>query len=113
MANHLTASEDLALQLISEWLGESFRNRTLEDYRAIADKMYKLDALHMYVSKRWAELWDIGYFDKTLILTIHPSDGHSYYTKYPRSISRETIRTALVRSRWREFITDCREAGET
>ena len=113
MTNNLTASEDLALQLISEWLKESFQNRTPEDYRAIAVKMPSLDALHTYVSQRWTELWDGGYFDNRLIFTIHPSDGHKYYEKYPRSISRETIRTALVRSRWREFIKDCRAAGET
>ena len=109
MGHQLTASEELALCLISEWLGQSFHNRTMPDYRTIALKMPKLDALHMHVSKRWAELWDSGYFDNRRILTIHRSDGHDPYREYPRSISRETIRTALVKSGWREFIKRCRK----
>ena len=109
MAHALTASEELALCLISEWLGETFHNRTMADYRAIALKMPKLDALHEHVSDRWQELWKNGFFERRLIYTVHQSDGHSYYSKYPRSISKETVRTALVKSGWREFIRRCKE----
>lgn len=111
MGHQLTASEELALRLISEWLGEPFHNRTLEECRAIAAKIPDLEAQHAHVKNRWKELWDNGYFDNRKIYVVHPSDGHNYYTNFPRTISKETIRTALVKSRWREFIEYCREAS--
>jgi hypothetical protein len=46
----------IALDIICGWLGESRYNRTMEEYRAIARKMPKLDAMCAYVNEFLAKL---------------------------------------------------------
>ena len=95
--------EDLALVLASEWLEEPFINRTQEKYQAIAERMPSIEALHAYSKQRLPELKESGYLRGVKICQFKAGDRAFWYADYPDSISRETIRNALVVSGFREL----------
>lgn len=83
-----------AIKLLFEWLGESPANRTVTEYIAIARRVPKLVAIHAYVNQRLAEIADanqapycISYFK--------PGDAVPWIADFPRSLSIETVRTAI------------------
>ena len=58
MSQFPTSKENIALDLIFEWLGEPRINRTHDEYMEIASRLPKLDALHLYVNQRLREMAD-------------------------------------------------------
>ena len=88
-----TMQEDLALDLIFGFMGESRINRTIEDYEAIIAKLPRIKVLHGYINDRLKQLtenlpYQLCYFKA--------GDRRSYYADFPKSISIETVRSALV-----------------
>jgi hypothetical protein len=49
MSKFLTSKENLALDLIFYYVGESRYNRTTEEYEAVAAKLPPIKVLHGYV----------------------------------------------------------------
>ena len=96
--NHgVTSKERIALIIISHWMGETFANRTSEEYVRIAGRLPKLDALHAYVNETLADMarrqvpvYEICYF--------RAGDRSIWYEEFPTSLSKETVRSALVKS---------------
>lgn len=92
-----TSKEQIALDLIMEWLGESRFDRTMREYLSIARRLPKLEALHAWVNQRLEEIarteaapFEICYFKS--------GDRQHWYEPYPTSLSKETVRSALVKS---------------
>jgi hypothetical protein len=96
-----TAEQDLALNLIFEWLGEIRINRTTEEYMNIASRLPPLKVLHGIVEQRLRELHASG---EPLheICDFRKGDRSHWYRPFPKRISLETIRTALIVSGMRE-----------
>ena len=97
MAQFLTSMENIALNLIFEWLGESRNNRSFKEYMEIAWRLPKLAALCAYVNQRLREIaaageapYEICYFRK--------GDANVWYEPFPKSLSITTVRNALVKS---------------
>lgn len=96
MSKHLTTKEDIALNLISEALGESFINRTPAEYEAIKAKLPPTKVLEGWVNSALAKIaaggdppYDICYFKA--------GDRHIWYEPFPKRLSIEVVRSALVR----------------
>jgi hypothetical protein len=92
-----TSKENIALDLIFAWLGESRYNRTFDEYREIARRLPKLEALHAYVNQRLRQMADVGYAPYQ-ICYLKKGDRYHWYEQFPTSLSITTIRTALIRS---------------
>ena len=97
MAQFLTSKENIALNLIFEWLGESRFNRTDKEYAEIAPRLQKHYTLCQAVNERLREIaaageapYEICYFRK--------GDANVWYEPYPKSLSITTVRTALAKS---------------
>jgi hypothetical protein len=97
----LTSKENIALNLISARLGESFINRTQAEYDAIAAAMPPNKVLHGWVNEALAKIaaagsapYEICYFKV--------GDRHHWYGLYPTSLSIEVIRSAVVRAGFRK-----------
>jgi hypothetical protein len=60
MSPFLTSKENIVVNLIYEWLGESRINRTYDEYMEIASRFPKLAACHAYVNQRLREMADAG-----------------------------------------------------
>ena len=97
MDQFLTSKQRIALNIIFAWLDESPFNRTIQEYRDIAARLPKLEAMHARVNEvlqRMADAktapYEICYF--------RPDDRAIYYVPFPTSLSRETVRRALHKS---------------
>lgn len=89
-----TSKENIALDLMFAWLGESRYNRTSAEYLDLASKLPKVDAAHVEVNARLKQIakdklvpYEICYFKKGDV-------GH-HYVPYPTSLSREAVRKAI------------------
>jgi hypothetical protein len=102
-----TPAENIALNLIFEWPKESRFNRSLDEYIAIARCLPKLEALHAYVNQRLSELAEAGYAPYE-ICAFKTGDQYYEYKKFPTSLSKETVRKALVKSGMRQLQLQCR-----
>jgi hypothetical protein len=96
MSPFLTSKEDIAVNLIYAWLGESRSNRTYAEYLEIASRFPKLSACHAHVNQRLREMaeaklapYQICYFKA--------GDLFPWYEDFPTSLSVETVRTALLK----------------
>jgi hypothetical protein len=98
----LTSKESIALNLVFGWLDESRFNRSMEEYIAIARRLPKLDALHSYVNQRLKQFAKMGYAPYE-ICTFKKGDRYYRYEKFPTSLSKETVRKALVKSGMRQL----------
>jgi len=92
-----TSKEQIALDLLMDWLGESRYNRTLGEYFSIARRLPKRAACHAYVNQRLAEMaaakaapFEICYFKA--------GDRYPWHEPFPISLSKEAVRRALVKS---------------
>jgi hypothetical protein len=97
MSQFLTSKENIALNLIFEWMGESRFNRTMDEYISIASRLPKLEALHAYVNQRLQEMADAGESPYE-ISYFRPGDRYHRSKEYPTSLSIETVRLALHKS---------------
>jgi hypothetical protein len=100
MSKHLTTKEDIALNLISEALGESFINRTPAEYEAIKAKLPPIKVLGGWVNSALGTIaaggdppYDICYFKA--------GDRHIWYEPFPKKLSDEIVRSALVKAGFR------------
>jgi hypothetical protein len=96
MSPFLTSKENIAVNLIYEWLKESRTNRTLDEYMAIASRFPTVEACHAYVNQRLREMADAG-FAPYGICYFKAGDRYPWYEDFPTSLSRETVRTALLK----------------
>jgi hypothetical protein len=90
----LTSKENIAIELLFEWLGESRHNRSMEDYIAIAKRVPKTPAVHAYVNQRLGEMAKAG-IAPYKICYFKAHDRYPWYEDFPKSLSIETVRTAL------------------
>ena len=60
MSNYLTSRENLALELIFEYMGEEQINRTVKEYEVIAAALPAIKQLHGYVNDRLREIEAAG-----------------------------------------------------
>jgi hypothetical protein len=97
-----TSAENIALDLIFHWLGEERCNRTMDEYRSIAKRLPKLEALHAYVNEMLGDLARAG---RAPFQICHFKKGDKYikFVDFPTSVSRETVRLALVKSGMWQF----------
>lgn len=93
-----TSKENIVIELIFAFIGESRINRTMQEYFEIEAKLPKIEAAFVYVNSHLAELekqgrapYEICYFKKGDV-------GH-FYQPFPTSLSRETVRKALKKYR--------------
>lgn len=99
MRHSPTLFENIALDIIFDWMGESTINRTLNEYIAIAAKLPKLEALHARVNEILATIDGNGPYE---ICRFKAGDKYFKYEPFPKSLSLETVRTALIKSDMRE-----------
>jgi hypothetical protein len=97
-----TPTENIALNLIFGWLKESRINRSMDEYIAIARRLPKLEALHAYVNQRLRQFAEASYAPYE-ICTFKKGDQYYQYQKFPTSLSKETVRKALVKSGMRQL----------
>jgi hypothetical protein len=94
----MTSKENLALNLIYDWLGITPKPvRSFEEWEEIAGRIPKLEALHAYIDDR-LRAWDQGEIAKYEICYFKAGDRYPHYEDFPTSISKSTIRSALVKS---------------
>jgi hypothetical protein len=96
MSPFLTSKENIAVNLIYEWLGESRTNRTYDEYMEIASRFPKLAACHAHVNERLREMAEAG-FAPYQICYFKAGDRYPWYEDFPTSLSMETVRTALLK----------------
>lgn len=101
MSKYPTSKENIVLNLISDRLGESFINRTPEEYAAIKAKLPPIKVLHGWVNDALKEYaaagvapYGISYFKA--------GDQHIWYESFPKSLSIEIVRSALVKAGFRD-----------
>lgn len=99
---HLTHIENIALDLVFEAVNEERINRTAFDYLGIAVMLPPLDDLHHMVNQQLRQRICSSSYSVREICRFKAGDRVIKYEPYPRSISRETIRSALVLSGMRQ-----------
>jgi hypothetical protein len=98
MSPFLTSKENIVVNLIYEWLGESRFNRTYDEYMEIASRFPKVEACHVYVNQRLREIANAGNIPvKGVICYFKAGDRYPWYADFPTSLSRETVRAALLK----------------
>lgn len=102
MANQFpTSAENIALDLIFHSMGEVRYNRTQDEYTAIIAKLPPIKVLHAHINKRLEEI-AAGGTSPHLICHFKAGDGYIRYEDFPKSVSIETVRSALVKIGMRE-----------
>jgi hypothetical protein len=96
MSPFLTSKENIAVNLIYEWLGESRTNRTSDDYMKIASRFPKVEACFAHVNQRLREIAEAGSAPYG-ICYFQPGDRYPWYEDFPTSLSMETVRNALIK----------------
>jgi hypothetical protein len=96
MSPFLTSKENIVVNLIYAWLGESRFSRTYDEYMKIASRFPKVAACHAYVNERLREMAEAG-FAPYQICYFKTGDRYLWYEDFPTSLSMETVRTALLK----------------
>jgi hypothetical protein len=96
MSPFLTSKENIVVNLIYAWLGESRLSRTYDEYMKIASRFPKVAACHAYVNERLREMAEAG-FAPYQICYFKTGDRYLWYEDFPTSLSMETVRTALLK----------------
>jgi hypothetical protein len=100
MSKHPTSKEYIALGLISDWLGESFINRTPQEYEEIAAKLPRIKVLGGVVNAALTRIAATGAAPYT-ICYFKAGDKHIWYEPFPERLSDEIVRSALVKAGFR------------
>jgi hypothetical protein len=100
MREHLTSKQNVALNIFDD-LGESRFNRSSEEYLAIKRRLPPLKRLHGMVNDRLQETAKSGAAPYE-ICRFMAGDKEIWYQPYPKSLSFETVRSALVNSGMRD-----------
>jgi hypothetical protein len=90
----LTPVEEIIIDLVFDWLGESRINRKFDEYVAIAHRFPKVDAAHAFVNERLERIAKVGRAPYE-ICDFRPGDASRRYRPFPTSVSREVVRTAI------------------
>jgi hypothetical protein len=106
-----TSKENIAINIIFEWMEESRYNRTYDEYMEIARKLPKLAACHAYVNQRLKEYAKSDNPPFQAICYLKAGDKKIEYHPFPTSLSMETIRMALINMGMRKPVTRQRRAG--
>jgi hypothetical protein len=91
---NLTSKENIVLDLVFEWLGESRYGRTSAEYLYLASILPKVEAAYAEVNARLTRITKDGNAPYEICYFKIGDAGH-YYVSYPRSLSRETVRKAI------------------
>jgi hypothetical protein len=93
-----TSKENIALNFIFEFIGESRENRTMAAYFEIETRLPKIEAAFNFVNSELRKIaaagsapYEICYFKK--------GDYGHYYEPYPAFLSRETVRKTIKKYR--------------
>ncbi len=97
MSKFPTMQEEIAISLAFEYVGESRYNRSAAEYQAIAAKFPPLKVLHGYINDRLQEIAETGSGPLGLCY-FRAGDQRAWIEPYPRSLSLQVVRTALVKS---------------
>ena len=97
----LTMQEDIALGLSFECVGESRYNRTMTEYAVIAQKLPRIKVLHDRINARLKKLHETGSAPLGLCY-FQAGDRRAWIKPYPKSLSIEVVRSALVKSGMRK-----------
>lgn len=92
----LTHGESIALSLVFDALGEGQINRSAYEYAKIAQSLPALKILHHLVNETLGERLRSPQYANREICRFKAGDKVVEYEPYPRHISPETIRMALV-----------------
>lgn len=95
MSRSPTPVENIAVRLIFACRREERYNRTYEDYMRIASELPCLKELHHQVNRLLKERLKL-YGPPYEICRFKAGDKRIRFEPFPESISRETIRTALI-----------------
>ena len=101
MARFPTSLENIALNLIFDFMGERRINRTFGEDMKIAAALPPLKVLHSAVNQRLSKIAATGTAPYE-ICRFRPGDKIVEYEPFPTSISIQTIRTALIVSGMRQ-----------
>lgn len=91
--------EELALDLLFESYGESRYNRTTEEYQYLSSLVRGLKDAHYRVNNGLKELKEPRWSE---VCYFKPGDATPRFAPFPKSVSMETIRNALISSGFRE-----------
>jgi hypothetical protein len=101
-----TAIQNIALSLIFAVMGECRFNRKHDEYMAISDRLPSLKQLTFQVNRLLQQLHKCNNECKGFVLPqlcrFKAGDQRIVYEPYPKSISYETVRAALVAAGMRE-----------
>jgi hypothetical protein len=89
----LTMQESLVIDLIFDYMGEPRHNRTFEQYETIAAKLPSIKVVHGIVNERLREL---AQNPPRQFCYFKPGDRRAWYRDFPRWLSIEVVRRALV-----------------
>src|ERR1051326_1187446 len=91
----LTQVENIALSLVFDALGEQQINRSAYEYAKIAQSLPPLKVLHHLVNKKLRQRLRSPTYANREICRFNVGDLIVRFEPYPRSISIETVRSAL------------------
>jgi hypothetical protein len=94
MSDFLTSKENIVINLLFESLNERRFNRSLQEYKAVAAQVPKVDAVFADVNERLGKMAKDCY-SPYYICYFKAGDQYPWYANFPAQISRETVRTAL------------------
>ncbi len=79
----LTPVEEIVINLVLEWLGESRINRKMEEYIAIAHRFPKIEAAHSYVNERLERIEQLAHLTRFAILkpVMYPDDTDHFQSR--------------------------------
>lgn len=95
MTRFPTSKENIALNFIFEFMNEPRCNRTSDEYVKIAARLPCIESLHAYVSEQLRKIAASG-VPAYEICRFRAGDQGYRYEPFPKSLSRETIRSALI-----------------
>jgi hypothetical protein len=98
----LTDIENIALSLVFDAVGEQQINRSAHEYAKIAQSLPPLKVLHHLVNEELRERLRSPHYANCEICRFKAGDRIIRFEPYPRSISIETLRSALNWSAMRQ-----------
>jgi hypothetical protein len=91
---YLTSKENIALNHVFDWLGESRYNRTSAEYLDLASKFPTVEAAYVEVNARLSKIAKNGTAPCKICYFKKGDSGH-WFAEYPTSLSKETVRRAI------------------
>ena len=90
------------MDLLFGALEENPINRTAEEYEQIKSRIPPLKVAHYLINERLSRLAKTEEFASHQICRFRAGDKVIQFEDYPTSISRETVRKALIAYGWRD-----------